>query len=261
MREKVTGSLEKQKEDQQAAIDHRMVKRITYKEDQDNLNSLINYNVLVDHLGHRLRDMENKFQLSWSPLFDDTNNMEHSIIERNPRAVQQDPRPIIIANSVYDVKKMPLPLLDLALHGERKSGYPIAEKFQLLTDAAEHIDDVKKFLIDSRPLKHSLRTPTSRNDIDRIVSLWFGGKKVGYLLSETTPIIYPDKSQKKYINNFIRYQIFDNTEDIKTYLYGQLEPSKEKIGKWQKWTDDIKEVIPKLSEIYADDDKVAELAQ
>lgn len=84
-----------------------------------------------------------------------------------------------------------------------------------------------------------------------MLALEFEAQKVGYLVSESTPTAYADKSMSAYVNNFVRYRIFDHKEDIVKYFTSQLEPTLKKIEKWQKWLDTIDQVMPFLQEKYA----------
>lgn len=125
----VDASLTRQKNKQEAAIIDQKIQRV----------SSINTYTIVEKLSHRTGKAEYKYQLSWSPLFDDEEGIHHNIIEpydceKEGGALDQTSYPLIIENSVYKIDAMPVSLVDLALHGTMKSHYTTPQKLDILLE-------------------------------------------------------------------------------------------------------------------------------
>lgn len=237
----------------------------------------INLHTLIDYLYKHSSDIENKLQISFMPYPEDDELLlqpEEEFIpkyyairpvyskpkeseekESQEKQVHSNPRPKIIQYSVYDIKKIPMTLIDFALHGTYKSHYTGEEEGMLLMEWADKIEAIKDCLIQWRPLGYDPEKPEDIQDYtERILALTHGDKKL-YMLSENTPKSYHEKNRRKYTDTHIRYNFFDNKQNLVKHLLAQLPNAQSKMVKWEV----LWRALPnqqQLKEIYTDPERV-----
>ncbi|MBP6911210.1 hypothetical protein KBC03_06565 [Patescibacteria group bacterium] len=233
----IKASLKRQKQKQEEGISQHLIQRV----------SSITPHTLINLLSKRTAKAEYKFQLSRTPLFDDQETLEHSVIEPygslKGEAISTDSYKLIVSYSVFNIDNMPLPLLDMALNGSMKVKYNKMEELELKLQGAHHEERIKEFLLRAKPLKYTpqntaimkekneSKNSDTPNKTQRIMSLSKDNKNVGYMLSENTPFAYEEKSLRQYVNNMIRYSFFNNRNTLIAHLEQELPYGIEKVAK------------------------------
>lgn len=98
--------------------------------------------------------------MSWSPAFEDSEALEHYVIEpygseKGESKASTPSYPLVVEYSVFDLSHMPSALLDLALHGTMQDKYYFADELMLRKEAMNQIDTIKSFLKNAKPLQYA----------------------------------------------------------------------------------------------------------
>lgn len=113
-----------------------------------------------------------------------------------------------------------------------KHKYSESQELELRMEAADQEEQIKQFFLQAKPLGFPYKPGASPDYTQRILSLFHHNKKVGYLLSENTPLAYEEKERKQYINNIIRYEVFTHKKSLLLHLQQELPYVIEKIAIW-----------------------------
>lgn len=107
---KSSASIERQLAKQYEGIAEQKIQRVPS----------LSYHTLIHKLSQRTSKAEYKFQMSWTPLFEDQEGLNHYAIEpyntEKGEAKASLSYPLVVEHSIYDPTHIPIELLDIALN-------------------------------------------------------------------------------------------------------------------------------------------------